>query len=238
MAKSTPCAFCSKEVTTGFFKGEDKLITLSTSSFVCCPECYEKYNKYVPGIRNRFVAKIENYEKSNKFGLFKSIKDAEKKAFFMKYCEEAKEYERREANASEAMPNAFYSADMNGNVWITEASMSHIDSIDSSKNQLKDITRNLNDAVGPFNKSDISKLEFTIEKWGNNSSMFQVIYSYFVRLNDEKVITYKPCIAKGAALGGFQLGSKKRARKEIIASLERFKATLGLDLPIVERKKF
>ena len=75
-------------------------------------------------------------------------------------------------------------------------------------------------APNRHNKRLISQLEFAI------------------RLNDETVMTYKPCIARTADSGaGFGFGYQKSAEKKLVYQLEEFKRLIGSDLPIVKINK-
>ena len=92
-----------------------------------------------------------------------------------------------------------------------------------------------------FDKDDITRIEYRkATKMGRSTSLFTEVHAFELRLNDEKVFTYKPCITK-VAVGGKGLlpfMAAKNAEKRFLAKLEQFKQTIGSQLPIVKVKKF
>jgi hypothetical protein len=65
--------------------------------------------------------------------------------------------------------------------------------------------------------------------------LFSIAYSFNIRLNDERVMTYKPCITRAAFIGhGFGFGYYRSAEKKLIAELEALKRIIGSDLPITK----
>ena len=89
--------------------------------------------------------------------------------------------------------------------------------------------------LGLFDKS---KIEYAKNHIGSFDGLFHKIYSFAIRLNDESVMTYKPCVTRTSAPGtGFGFGYQKSAEKKLIKQLEEFKQAIGSDLPIVKVKK-
>ena len=89
-----------------------------------------------------------------------------------------------------------------------------------------------------FDKNDITKIEYAKNKMGSFDGLFHKIYSFAIRLNDETVMTYKPCVTRTATAGaGFAFGYQKSAEKKLIKELEEFKQAIGSDLPIVKVNK-
>jgi hypothetical protein len=89
-------------------------------------------------------------------------------------------------------------------------------------------------------RNDIDRIEYRQVGIGEPLGLFNIAYSFEIRLNDEKVITYKPCITRTALLGkGFcGIYNKISARKQMEKLLKEFKEHIGSDLPIVRVRKF
>lgn len=91
-----------------------------------------------------------------------------------------------------------------------------------------------------FSKDDVTRLEYRTTFVGESLGLFSSAYSFEIRLNGEKVITYKPCITKAAFIGKglFPHSQKKKAKEQCRGLLVLLKETIGADLPVVEVKKF
>ena len=90
-----------------------------------------------------------------------------------------------------------------------------------------------------FTKDDITKIEYQKIGIGQPINLFKRGYSFNIYLNDEKVLTYKPCVARSFAIGkGFGFGYYKSAEKALLAQLEDFKRTIGSNLPVKKRGLF
>ena len=67
MAKTTTCAFCGKELTTGFFKGTAIPLEFADCEFMdCCEQCLDRYDEIVGRYKKLFTVKLENYRKKNR----------------------------------------------------------------------------------------------------------------------------------------------------------------------------
>ena len=66
MAKTTHCAFCGKEITTGFFSGDANAVYIKYDRADCCEECYEKYHSEAKRVEKRLKVKLDNYKAATK----------------------------------------------------------------------------------------------------------------------------------------------------------------------------
>lgn len=236
MAKIRHCVFCGKEITTGFFRGTANDLYLSEYQSVrCCDDCYEKYASKVEKIKDRFGVKVENYNISSK----KDIDEITLAGAFIRYlAEEKDQYERCGEIEDYVFLGPFAYNKENGYFYIREFKQGDSFSVQKKINNL---TESMITGDVWFSKDDISRIEFRItDTFGESAGAFSTIYEFDVRFNDEKNITYKPCITKMYFEGKGFLPSahKKEAKLECIRQLELFKSIIGSNLPIIEVKKF
>lgn len=236
MAKTKQCSFCGKEIENKLFSTDVKV--LDAGIFInCCDECYAKYEKFAENEKERFSVKMDNYRTGNKIGIFKSLGNKEAD-LFIKYYEEGQEYLAKSNGLQPVVPLGFYHVDEAGHFWANEASLTGATSFSVTDDQYNTFSSNSDvEGTAAFSKDDISRLDFYIDKLVNQIDMFHSLFDVYIRINDEKEITYKPCILKTVVSGGFLIGNRKRAKKELIERLENMKEILGLNVEIVEYKK-
>lgn len=232
MAKIKHCAFCGKEVTMGLFKKTGHPLYLSPGlEILCCQECSEKYEEEALRIGERFMIKVFNYQEATHTKLdVNQVKD-----FFFRYLEEERQAIARGGEVENYYDGPFYVTDGAGHFAIKEATLYGDLNIDDMIDSLKNM-----DDVCPvwFSKDDITQLEYRMGI-RETSGVFSSVFSFDIRLNDEKQLSFKPCIARAIFKGTSILGSeKKKAREECIAALQQFNAALGANFPIVEVKEF
>lgn len=234
MAKTTHCAFCGKELTSGFFSGDAFSLEVGGVAFVdCCQECHDKYAKESKRIQKRFSVKIANYKRAAK----QKVDSKTLVEFFLRYLAEEKEQLNRCGTGPSKANAGYFACDENGLFAINEFELG----ADVSAKQMVKTSKKAED-VGEvrFSKDDISKLEYRTTMVGDSLNFFSTAYSFEIRLNDEKVFTYKPCITKMFFVGTglFPHTQKKKAKEQCAAVLRVFQQTIGSNIPIVEVKKF
>lgn len=234
MAKTMNCQFCGKELTSGFFKGDDRYLDIAgIKSIVCCEDCFNKYIEDVNRVGKRFAIKFENYKKATK----NKVDEETLKKMFLHYLEEEKEQIARCGTGSSYANAGYFACDDNGLFAVREFELGS----DASAKQMVKSGKKAED-VGEvrFSKDDITRLEYRTSFVGDSLGMFVSAYSFEVRFNDEKVITYKPCITRMSFVGKglFPHSQKKKAKQQCAAALEIFKKAIGSELPVVEVKKF
>ncbi len=236
MAKIKNCAICDKEMAAGLFSGENEYIDVGCATLDCCEDCKNKYKLLAKKHKKRFEAKFINYKKTLK----RKTTKQEIGKMFIAYCNEAKEYEDKTRDVELTMFSNFYCYNPNGNGYfsVKEFSNDFAHSDITAKNMVKSMEKSLNDDLYIFDKNDITKIEYAKAGIGDPLGFFSMAFSYSIRLNDEKVLTYKPCITRTALLGnGFIFGYRRSAEKKLLAKLNEFKKTIGSDLPIVKVNK-
>lgn len=235
MSKNLKCAFCGKEIVSGWFSGTAAYIDVGT--FVdCCEECHDQYKPYAKEHKERFSTKLENYKRATK----KKLTGKEVADMFVAYLEEEKECYNKTIYADPDMFKAFYVYDSDyPNYFSTrEFGTGFLKSDISAKRMVKSLEKSEDTLCCCFDKNDITKIEYAPIGSGDPLGLFKQAFSYAIRLNDETVMTYKPCIARTAVLGsGFLFGYKKSANKKMVKILNEFKNQIGSDLPIVKVKK-
>lgn len=233
MAKTKACQFCGKEITTGFFKGTERLLDIGSGNYIsCCEDCYNKYQEDANRVKERLGTKLENYN----FSSDKVLGEGEKVRAFLHYLEEEKEYAAKEGYTPDSL--GFFVLNDKGEFTASEYELN----FSGSKKQFeKDLLHRLNSPNAWFNKDHIAKLEFCYAGNYYASTEFgQDVYAFQIRLNDEKEITYKPCVLRFAiATKGFTGGIRKqKAKEKCVEMLNELKNAIGSDLPVVEVKKF
>ena len=158
---------------------------------------------------------------------------------YITYIAEAERYQEKQADAvPTATVGAFALVTEDGRFTVTEASNSFMHKDINAKDMAKTITKALKADPNWFTKEDITKIEYAPNDSGSFIGLFHKAYSYTIRLNDEKVMTYRPCITRSSVLGkGFGFGYRKRAEKQLMAELILFKTLIGSDLPITRGSK-
>ncbi len=235
MAKVTNCAFCGKEITAGLFKGDAVLLNVGLQILSCCEECYKKYQPIYEQYKDRFELKLENLKKSSK-----KISHTDIAKMFIKYIDEAKQYEENSIEKDVDLFTSFFAYNSNGEQYfsVKEFGKGWLNSDITAKDMVKSINAAQNEANIFFDKEDITKIEYAKMGIGDPLGLFSVAYTFTIRLNDENVMTYKPCITRAAFIGhGFGFGYRRSAEKKLIKVLNEFKRIVGSDLPIVKVRK-
>lgn len=233
MAKMVKCSFCGKEVVKGIIRGESAYLVFGTKSVTCCDECFNKYESDVKLHRNRFTLKLENAIKANKA----KYTETDIAKHFIKYCEEYNEQYKKTGKKMPSLGNRFYVYNENGCFSVREASQVFGDHDISAKDMVKTVKKGIDTECILFDKSDITRIEYAKTSSAQVGVLNQAV-AFAIRFNDEKIITYKPCVTKTAYLGlGFIFGYEKSAEKQLLADLNELKKVIGSDLPIVKVKK-
>lgn len=236
MAKVTNCGFCGKEITSGFFKGDAAYLDVGLHTLSCCEECYKKYETIYEQHKERFEVKLENLKKS-KNGKISSTDLAK---MLVQYIDEAKQYEESSREKSVDLFTTFFGHNSNGeqHFSVKEFRKGWLSSDITAKDMAKSISASCDESYVFFDKNDITKIEYAKIGIGDPLGLFTVAYSFTIRLNNESIMTYRPCITRAASLGhGFLFGYRRSAEKKLIKVLNEFKKTIGSDLPIVKVRK-
>lgn len=230
MAKSTNCAFCGKEITKGFLKGDAEYLSFNLEIGVtCCPDCEKMYGKESVSGHERFGAKIYNYKKARK------IKLSEKEIAHM-FLQYLRDEEAQKAKYGNEIPDghySFFSYNPNGCFCVREFQSGFVNSDVSAKDMIKSMEKSYNYDSYMFDKNDITKIQYRRKSMGDPLGLFSVAYSYDIILNDEKEFSYKPCLTRTAMIGrGLPFMKGWSADKKIKKELELFKSLINSDLPI------
>lgn len=235
MAKVVNCPFCGEEVTKGIFSGDDCSLDVGTfKPITCCPKCYKKYKGGVKENKERFSVKFNTMKKANK------TKYAEKVVadLYKTYVEEKEKQYAKHPNAEFKHLGAFFVFDDEGNFSVREYGKGLVNTDITAADMVRSSFDSVTTDCHFFDKNDITKIEYAKNHIGSFDGLFHKIYSFAIRLNDESIMTYKPCVTRTAAAGaGFGFGYQKSAEKKLIKQLEEFKQAIGSDLPIVKVKK-
>ena len=237
MAKTTNCAFCGKELTKGFFKGNDMSLEVGSVIYVtCCEDCHDKYQENAKSSRKRFAAKLNNYKRATK----KKPSDKEIADMFKTYIEEEQQQLKKSGNEVVDIVIGCFCCNNNGFFAVRELEQGFGNSDVSAKDMLKTLNKADDVQSLPFDKNDITRIEFARVGIGDTLGLFKTVFSYEVRLNDQSIMTYKPCITRTAMIGQhfFPFLHKKSADKHMMEFLNSFKTIIGSDLPIVKVRKF
>lgn len=233
MAKTKPCAFCGTEVKMGLLSEDwvdfDGIIP-------CCKECREKYKDSLEYHQDRFKAKLINYKRATKT----KPSNHDLANMFLSYLEEEKIYAQKSKNIKLNRTDGCFCYSKNGAFAVREYAQGWLNSDITSGDMLKTLLQSEEWNSYPFTKDDITKIEFARVGSGSSTGSFKTVYSYEIRLNDQSVITYKPCITRTASLGTGIFGflRKKSADRDTEQLLLNFRQFIGSDLPVVKVKKF
>ena len=237
MAKTKICPICGKEYLDGFFKNDESgVLYLSEGSFKedsyaihCCKACHERYKEAAEINGQRFAAKITNMKKARRCRL----SDAQIAKLFVSYIEEAQNYTPYEGD--DALPFTFCFTTPDGRFCVREAvrGMTYLTGKQYVKALDKLLTFNKNFV---FSKEDVSMLEYRVQE-EVNSTLFSTVMSFEIRLNDDKNMTFKPCVTR-FYVAGKGLFPKRAAKREMRRLMEVFKEKVGVDAPITFVKKF
>ena len=234
MAKNIQCVFCGKEMSRGFFSGDADSFDIAGKTLDCCSDCRAVYQKEAKRVGKRFVIKLENAKKAAKARL-----DGNAVAQMLRvYLAEEKEQIARCGCVAEKEDGGYFAFDPTYTRFaVREFSLGS----DVTAKQMIKSSKALTE-VGEvwFDKSDVTKLEYRTTFVGESLGFFSSAYSFEIRLNDEKVLTYKPCITKAFFVGTglFPHSQKKKAKLQCAAVLGILKSTLGIDAEVREVKKF
>jgi len=237
MAKTTKCAFCGAEVTTGLFSGTAIDLDL-TQPVPCCASCNETFGKAVVEREDRLKTKIENLKKSTRA----KLSNEDIAMLVKKYLAEEEQQREKVGNRELTKFHYFCRYDDDGHFTAHEFLLSNFLDGDSSAESIQSsMITSMNIDTLTFTKDDITRIEYRkATKLGASTGMFSEMHSYEIRLNDAGTFTYKPCITRLGVSGNGLLPflAAKDAEKKTVEILEQFKQIIGSDLPIVKVKKF
>lgn len=235
MAKTKVCPFCGKEYQDSFFGSSEADILefgegLTYFSVKCCSNCGSKYREEAKQEGKRFAVKVENIKSATR----RKFKDIEIARMFNAYLSEKAAYP--EYIGEEALPICFAFISPDGHFGMTEFYTETVEF--NTKQYEKSIDKIYGwESNRLFTSRDVSKLEYRQVGMKDTTGMFSAVYTYDIRLNDEKTMTYKPCIAR-CFIVGKGIRPTHFAEKEIVRQLEVFKTRVGVNLPITKVKKF
>ncbi len=235
MAKKANCAFCGKELTKGFFKGNDMVLDYGIGVLTCCEECYANYQPLEKDRKKRFGTKLNNLKNAKRI---KKLAEADIAKMYATYAEEELKQTLKYPTEIPSEGLGVFLLSENGCFSVREFATGFTSEDISAKDMVRSLEKSEKTDCLFFDKNDITKIEYAKVGSGDFVGMFAKAYSFAIRLNDETVMTYKPCITKTAMLGqGFFLGFQKNAEAKLIDQLEYFKKKIGSDLPIVKVNK-
>lgn len=234
MAKMIKCKFCGKELKTGIFSGNAFYLSMGEDiSVPCCEECYKQYSLGSKEEEKRFKAKIENYKKSNGK---RKLTEAEQEALYTTYYNEMKGYKAKSAGV---ILNSLGYFKVNDDGFFSVAEFA-LGSVSSAKEIANAIDKVADDAIGIFDKDDISFLQYRLtDKLGTDTGKaMTTAYVFEVRLNDPRSMTYKPCVTYMVATGTAFLPHKRKeqAEESVISTLNVLKRATGATAQIVKIK--
>lgn len=237
MASIEICPFCGKELKVGFFSGEGEYISIGPklTSVYLCKDCCEQHKPNLARIKNRFNTKCDNYRKARNI---KKLSAKELIDLYNIYIEqEAVQSEKSMDKVLDSRLNYFLLGE-DGFFSVREFGKGFLNEDIGVRDRLKSADKSINTECLAFDKDDITKIEYAKIGSGSFNGFFRQVFSYAIRLNDESVFTYKPCITRAVTYGGgFLFGYQKSAEKRLVGILNEFKKEIGSDLPIVKVKK-
>lgn len=235
MAKTVSCAFCNTELTKGFFGGTAEKIDLADSLSVhCCSACAKKYELSSALHYTRFSDKLANYKY-----MFKERVSTEKAVeMYLGYLAEYEAHKEKSKGISEACYNGwFFDANKTGHFGVSERRLGFFASDVTRDDKIASFKNDVILDFG-FTKDDITCIEYRLTG-GDFNGLFRKIYSFEIRLNNEKTVTYKPAVVISAVEGGgFAFGYRHFAEKHAVEYLLDFKKRIGSNLPIKKVSRF
>ena len=234
MAKMVKCKFCGKEMKDSFFSGDAFYLNMGGNvSVPCCEDCYKQYGLGSKIEEKRFNSKVENFKKSNGK---RKLTDEEQETLYITYYNEMKDYKEKEASAT-LIDLGYFKSNEDGLFSVAEFVLG---SVTSGKEIINAIDKVTEEAVGVFDRSDISCLEYRLtDKLGSDTGKaMTTAYVFEVRLNDPRVMTYKPCVTYVVATGTAFLPHrrKEKAEESVIATLNVLKKATGAMVQITKIK--
>ncbi len=236
MAKTGNCPICGKEIEYGFMNlGAEQLKITSDQYLYCCEDCKKEYKDLAKAAMPKFEAKLHNYKRHRK----EKPDNNALGNLFITYINDS--LVQLEKNAGQAPDNqrCFYVYNDDGYFNVREWKLGFLNKDISLTDMAKSSFRLGNTDGMMFTKDDITRIEFRRDSLPSSAGLFKYCASYDIRLNDESVMTAKPCITRMAIVTTatmFNAGSA--LDKKMIEILNDFKAVIGSDLPIVKVKKF
>jgi hypothetical protein len=238
MAKAKICPICGKEYHTAFF-GNDESGCLAFGSLTlareecynisCCAACAQRFEALAKEEGQRFAAKLTNMKRARRM----KLTDETIARLFMNYLGEMAQHPVY--HGEDGLPITFCSITPDGHFCMTEADTTVMNI--TAKNYRKDIQRfSAFDDRHVFGKEDVTRLEYRLEH-ENPTGLFSGIYTFEIRLNDEKDMTFRPCITR-CIIASTGLLDKRKAMKEMLRKMEVFQRRVGVNLPITKVKKF
>jgi len=236
MAKTGICPICGKEIIYGILNGNVEELKLTADDYLdCCGDCKKEYKEIVKAAKPKFEAKLHNYKRRNKGKLDNDTLGK----LFMTYLNEATL--QMEKNSGQVPDNqrCFYVYNKDGYFNVREWKLGFLNKDISVTDMVKSTIKNSNTDGMMFTKDDITRIEFRRDKFPSSAGLFKYVASYDIRLNDESVMTAKPCITRIAIVTTatmFNAGSA--LDKKMTEILNDFKKVIGSDLPVVKVNKF
>jgi hypothetical protein len=234
MAKTVKCAFCGKEMVSGFFKGEDKVATLADEYISCCEDCFRHYELDNRNEECRFAVKVENYKKTNKI---RKLSQQQILALYQTYFSQLQICRSKSANAGPMDSLGYFHANDAGWFCTTEF---RLGSVISARDMAKAVDKLEDAPVCAFCADDIGCLTYrVVDKLGTDTGKtLTSAYLFEIRLNDPREMTYRPAVCYMVGTGTAFLNHKRleAAEASVVSTLRVLKDATGAAVQITKVK--
>ena len=236
MAKIVNCPICGKEMKKGFFGGEDMALDIGEKVIGCCEDCYQVYRVDEKYHAKRFAVKIRNYKKARKL---RKLTEQQLTKLYILYRQEGSTYDRPSEQQVECQVlggGIKFTAD--GRFSAMECANDFMGTDVDAWGMVRSAEKAIKDKQLWFTAGDITRLEYFPNRSGSFNGLFQKVYSYTVRFNDESQITYRPAVTHVVTSSkSFLFGFRKKAEKKLLENLKVFRSAMGVNVPIVRVQK-
>ena len=231
MAKRKICPICGKEYTDSFFgKSEGGTLSIegglmeAPSHYIsCCAECAARYKMDTLVHGPRFCQKVANLKKARRC----RIDDRMLIRLFDAYVAEAKAHPIYDGPEPDGC-GSFCFITPDGRFSLCETLKGATELTDQQLVQNVSITSRFSH-VECFTKDDVTKLEYR-KVTSRLLTPFAAVVTYDIRLNDEREMTFRPCIVR-VYIHSYGLFAGVACKRKMRRQMEVFRERTGITIP-------
>ena len=238
MAKRKICPICGKEYTDSFF-GKSEGDTLSFESnytdalkryIPCCAECAARYKMETLVHGPRFCQKVTNLKKARRG----RMDDRTLIRLFDAYLAEAKAHPVYDGPEPEGS-GTFCFITPDGRFCLSETVKGATELTDKRLVRAVAMTSNFY-PTECFTRDDVTKLEYKRVEC-QILTLFAAVAAYDIRLNDEREMTYRPCIVR-VYIHSYGIFAGLACDRKMRRQMKLFREQTGITLPARKVNRF
>ena len=232
--KMNNCSFCGKEITTGFLKGNEQILSPASDILIsCCPDCYRQRKAQAEEVYDQLTAKVKSYMCKKNIVV---VPKEQQRPIYEQYCQERAALQAGRGQIRTDVKGHFFRCNADGYFRWYEAAIGN--DFNTRKSKVKTMKNTLDVNNDVYNKDDVGFIRYRVCSF-DTLGLFSLCCTVEVCVNDIDTVSAKPQTTKFILTSkGLLWSLKKKCRREAREILEDFRDVIGSNLPVEEVKKF